>query len=233
MFIITLNAICVLLGSAIGTFFRKNISEKYTNVLNTAMGLCALTLGLNVAIANMQKSHIPVLFIFCLSLGGLLGTLLKLDDRMSNATRRLGSGNLSQGLVTAVLCCCVGTLAMMGPVMSVLYNDNTYLMTLAMLNFVTVLVLASTYGFGIALTAIPVFLWLSCIYGIAIISRTFISEELIAEVSIVGGIMIAAAGLGVLHIKDCKTINLLPSLFMPMLYFALKALLANVNVQLP
>ena len=225
MFAIIINAVAVVVGSAIGALFRKSISEKYINVLNTAMGLCALVLGVNVAIENMQKTQYPVLFIFCLSMGGLLGTVLKLDQRMGSTTRKMSSSNLSQGITTAVLLCCVGTLAMMGPVMSALYGDDTYLMTAATLNLVTMIVVASSYGFGVVITSVIVLVWMSSIYGIAMLSRTFISEELIAEVSLVGGILIAASGLGVLHIKDCKTINLLPALFMPILFFAIKSLL--------
>ncbi|MEE0528028.1 MAG: DUF554 domain-containing protein [Prevotellamassilia sp.] len=225
MFAIIINAVAVVVGSAIGALFRKSISEKYINVLNTAMGLCALVLGVNVAIENMQKTQYPVLFIFCLSMGGLLGTVLKLDQRMESTTRKMSSSNLSQGITTAVLLCCVGTLAMMGPVMSALYGDDTYLMTAATLNLVTMIVVASSYGFGVVITSVIVLVWMSSIYGIAMLSRTFISEELIAEVSLVGGILIAASGLGVLHIKDCKTINLLPALFMPILFFAIKSLL--------
>ena len=224
MFAIIINAVAVVLGSAIGALFRKSISEKYINVMNTAMGLCALVLGINVAIGSMQKTQYPVLFIFCLSIGGLVGTVLKLDQRMDVATRKISTTNLAEGITTAILLCCVGTLAMMGPVMSALHGDNTYLMTAATLNLVTMIVLASSYGFGTALTAIVVFIWMTSIYGIAMLSRNFISDELISEVSLVGGILIAASGLGVLHIKDCKTINLLPALFMPMIFFALKAL---------
>ena len=225
MYAIIINAVAVVAGSAIGALFRRSISEKYINVLNTAMGLCALVLGSKVAMENMQKSNYPVLFIFCLSLGGLVGTVCKLDQRMERATKRISTTNLSEGITTGVLLCCVGTLAMMGPVMSALYGDNTYLMTAATLNLVTMIVLASSYGFGTAITAVVVFIWMSGIYGIALLSKTFISEELICEVSLVGGILIAASGLGVLHIKDCKTINLLPALIMPMVYFAVKNLL--------
>ena len=225
MFAITLNAIAVIIGSAIGALARKGIREKYIHVLNTAMGLAALALGLNVAMTNMQKTEYPVLFIFCLSFGGLLGTVLRLDQHMDNATSRLSKGsNLSEGITTAVLLCCVGTLAIMGPVNSALYGDDTFLMTLATMNLVTMIVIASSYGFATALTAIIVFIWMSLIYLIAKISKSFISEELITEISIVGGILIAASGLGVLHIKDCKTINLLPALIMPILFFMIKAI---------
>ena len=191
------------MGSAIGALFKRGIKEKYITVLNTAMGLCAIALGLNVAIESMQKTHYPALFIFCLSIGGLVGTLLKMDQRMGRATRRISTTNLSEGITTSILLCCVGTLAMMGPVMSGLYDDNTYLMTAATLNLVTMIVVASSYGFWVMVTSVAVFLWMSIIYGIALLSRSFISEELIAEVSLVGGILITASGLGVLHIKDC------------------------------
>ncbi len=220
MIAILINALAVIFGSAVGALARKGIREKYIIVLNTAMGLAALVLGINVAMQNMGKSQVPVLFIFCLAVGGLIGTMLRLDQRMEKATKKFSKGsNLSEGLTTAILLCCIGTLSMMGPVLSALKGDNTYLMTAATLNLVTMVVIASSYGFGVALTAIPVFVWQGGIYLLAKVSESIISEELITEVSVVGGILIAASGLGVMNIKDCKTINLLPALFVPALYF--------------
>ncbi len=230
MVAIFINFLAIIIGSAIGAVARRGIREKYITVLNTAMGLTAIVLGINVAIESMQTSQYPILFIFCLSLGGLLGTLLQLDTRLERATSRLSSGGeLSKGITTSILLCCVGTLAIMGPVNSALSGDNTFLMTLATMNLVTMVVMASSYGFGVAITSIVVFLWLSGIYGIATLSAEFISPELTSEISIVGGILIAASGLGVLNIKDCKTINLLPALIMPMLFFLGKKLLETIN----
>ena len=230
MVAIFINFLAIIIGSAIGAVARRGIREKYITVLNTAMGLTAIVLGINVAIESMQTSQYPILSIFCLSLGGLLGTLLQLDTRLERATSRLSSGGeLSKGITTSILLCCVGTLAIMGPVNSALSGDNTFLMTLATMNLVTMVVMASSYGFGVAITSIVVFLWLSGIYGIATLSAEFISPELTSEISIVGGILIAASGLGVLNIKDCKTINLLPALIMPMLFFLGKKLLEAIN----
>lgn len=225
MFALLINALAVLLGSAIGALFRKNISDKFINVLNTAMGLCAIVLGISYGIDGLQKTHYPVLFIFCLSIGGLIGTVLKLDQHMDKATHHISKTNVTEGITTGILLCCVGSLAMIGPVRSALYGDNALLYTAATLNMVTMIVLASSYGFGTALTAIPVFVWMASIYGVALLSQDFISDELISEVSLVGGIMIIASGLGILHIKDCNTINLIPALFMPILFFIIKALI--------
>lgn len=227
MFAIFLNFLAVAFGSLIGAIAKRGIREKYLTVMNTAMGLCALVLGINVAMANMQKSTFPVLFIICLSLGGLLGTWFKLDYHIENLTRGDGSkGNsLSQGITTAVLLCCVGTLSMMGPVLSALKGDDTYLLTAAVLNGVTMIVLASSYGIGVIVTSVIVLLWQGFFYGLAVLSADFISDDLVCETSIVGGILIAAAGLGILNIKDCKTANLLPALLMPIIYFFVKGLL--------
>lgn len=224
---IIINALAVVVGSSIGALAKRGIRTKYITVLNTAMGLAALVLGIKVSLSNMEQSRLPVLFIFCLALGGLLGTMLRLDQRLETATKHMSSegSNLIEGITTAVLFCCVGTLSMMGPVLSALKGDDTYLMTAATLNLVTMIVIASSYGFWTCLTAVFVFTWQGSIYGIAKLSADFISEELIAEVSIVGGVLIAAAGLGVMNIKDCKTINLLPALFVPMLFFFCKSLL--------
>ena len=178
MYAIILNAVAVVVGSAVGALARKGIREKYITVLNTAMGLAAIVLGVNVAMEHMIKSHYPVLFIFCLAIGGLIGTFLKLDQHLERATRRVSGGsNLAEGITTGVLFCCVGTLSMMGPVLSALFNDNTYLMTAATLNLVTMVVVASSYGFGTAITAFFVFAWQASIYGIAKVSASFISEE--------------------------------------------------------
>ena len=237
MLYIFINVIAIIAGSIIGAVAKRGINEKYRNAMSTAMGVAILVLGINVAMQNMQKSHTPVLFLFFLVTGALLGTIMRLDDRMANSSQRLeqrtsrlaGSNNLAVGITSATLLCCVGTLAMMGPILSAIYNDNTYLLTAATLNFITLIIIASTYGIGVAITAIPVFVWMTMFFCIGKLFSGWISEEpdsissqMIVETNIVGGILIAAAGLGVLHIKDCKTVNLLPALLLPFFYFLIR-----------
>ena len=47
----------------------------------------------------------------------------------------------------------------------------------------------------------------------------FLTPELMTEISIIGGILIASSGLSILKIKDCKTVNMLPSLLVPIVWF--------------
>ncbi len=220
------NTGTILTGSILGSVLRKGVKEKYQNALYNAMGLAAVTLGINAAVGNMAKSRYPVLFIASLALGSLIGTMLDIDSRFQGLVGKYSKSNLGQGLSTGILLYCIGTLSILGPVMSALYGDNTYLFTNATLDLVTSTVLASTYGIGMALAAPVLFCWQGSIYLIARnLSGSFFSEEMIAELCIVGGILIASSGLGILKIKDCKTLNMLPALAVPVLFFLVKGLL--------
>ena len=104
-------------------------------------------------------------------------------------------------------------------------TTHTFLLTNATLDFVTSMVLASTYGMGIALAAVVLFLWQGAIYLGAGFLAPFLSAELLTEISIIGGILIASSGIGILGLKDCKTLNMLPALLMPVIWFALQGII--------
>ena len=219
------NTGTILAGSLVGSLLRKNIKEKYQNALYTAMGLAATGLGINAVVSNMPDSKYPVLFIVSLALGSLLGTMLNIDGRFQGLVGKFSKSNLGQGLSTGILLYCIGSLSILGPVMSAVNGDHTYLFTNATLDFVTSTVLASTYGIGMALAAPVLFCWQGAIYLVArYLSGSFFSEDMVAELCIVGGFLIAASGLGILKIKDCKTLNMLPALAVPVLFFAVKGL---------
>ena len=195
------------------------------------MGLASLALGLNAVCKYMPQSQYPILFILSLSIGGLLGTVIDLDarfkrlvDKMKKQHRQDDAPRLAQGLSTGILLYCIGTLSILGPINSALLGDHTFLFTNATLDLVTSAVLATTYGIGMIWAAPVLFCWQGMFYLIARISATAINDDLIAELSVVGGLLILAAGLNLLKIKDCKTLNMLPSLIVPVIFFLIKSL---------
>lgn len=126
--------------------------------------------------------------------------------------------NLSAALATATLVYCIGPLSMLGPVISALKGDNTFLFTNATLDLVTSFVFGSTYGLGMLLAAPILFLWQGLFYLVAMVSSQAVSDALMAELLIVGGLMITASGLSLLGLKDCKTLNYLPALLVPVVW---------------
>lgn len=223
----------IIAGSIIGGLFRKALREEHTSCLFTAMGLAAFGLGINAVVHNMPDSRYPVLFIVSLALGSLIGTVLKLDERVNSVQIGSGKGkgkdkdkgggngkdkNLVEGIVTGSLIFCVGTLSILGPVQSALYGDHTYLFTNATLDFVTSMVFASTYGIGMIAAAGILLCWQGSIYGLTLLLGDFITQTMMTELGIVGGFLILSSGISILGIKNMKTLNMLPALFIPVIW---------------
>ena len=223
------NTCTIIAGTLIGALLNRGIKDRYKEMLYTGLGLASLAIGLNATISNLPKSQYPVLFIVALAVGGVVGTALDIDGRFKRVVnRRSKSGadaRLGDGLSTAILLYCIGPLSMLGPVIAALKDDHTFLFTNATLDFVSSTIFASTYGLGMVLAAPVLFLWQGMFYLIAHVSSTAISEALMAELLIVGGLMITGSGLGLLNLKDCKTLNLLPSLLVPVVWFLLRSIL--------
>ena len=233
------NTCTIVAGTIVGTILHQGIKEKYRQVLYTGLGLASLAIGLNACIQNFPKSQYPVLFIIAIAVGGVTGTWLDIDghfhrliDRLQNKRKKQHSdsgtanktGNrLADGLATAILLYCIGPLSMLGPVISALQGDNTFLYTNATLDFVSATIFASTYGMGMVLAAPVLFCWQGLFYLVAWLSSEAVSNQLMAELLIVGGMLITGSGLALLQLKDCKTLNLLPALLVPVLWFVTKA----------
>jgi len=229
------NTCTIVTGTLIGVVLHKGIKEKYKNVLYDALGLACFAIGLNAVVTNLPKSQYPVLFIAAMAIGSIVGVALDIDGRFHRLVERRSKheGNdggtqrsrLADGLATATLVYCIGPLSMLGPVISALEGDNTFLFTNATLDLVTATIFGSTYGTGMLLAAPVLFLWQGMFYCIAMLSSTAVSEALMAELLIVGGLLITGSGLSLLRIKDCHVLNMLPALLVPPLWYLLMAIL--------
>lgn len=231
------NTCTIIIGSIVGTVLHRGIKEKYKRVLYDGLGLASLAIGLNATITHLPKSQYPVLFIISMALGGIIGTRLDINGRFhrlverkkgpsapvpeASASRR--SSSLADGLSTAILLYCIGPLSMLGPVISALQGDNTFLFTNATLDLVSSIVFASTYGIGMVLAAPVLFLWQGMFWLVAHLSSQAVSDALMSELLIVGGLMITGSGLALLNLKDCKTLNFLPALAVPVIWFVIKS----------
>lgn len=225
------NTCTIVTGTLIGVALHKGIKDKYKNVLYDALGLACFAIGLNAVVTNLPKSQYPVLFIAAMALGSIVGVALDIDGRFHRLVERKSkrdsqgarSNRLADGLATATLVYCIGPLSMLGPVISALEGDNTFLFTNATLDLVTATIFGSTYGIGMLLAAPVLFMWQGLFYCVAMVSSTAVSEALMAELLIVGGLLITGSGLSLLRIKDCHVLNMLPALLVPPLWFLIMA----------
>lgn len=234
------NTCCIIAGSIAGSILRRGIKEKYREALFTALGVCTLLLGANAFVHNMPKSRYPVLFIVAMAIGSAAGCAMKLErirdfgtkkkaEQPDDCSASIGRTDaekprLADGLTTGCLLYCIGTFSMLGPVMAALQEDHTYLFTNAALDLVSSTVLAATYGIGMVWAAPVLFCSQGLFYLIARCSASAISPELMTELSIIGGILIAASGIDILKLRNCHTLQMLPALLVPPLFFLIKSL---------
>lgn len=216
------NAGCIVVGSTVGSLLKKGVNERYNKIIMQSLGLVAISLGMTWIVKNISQSKEPLLFIISLVIGAIIGEWINIDEKINKLSDRFSKGqenNLIQGLTTAVLLFCVGTMSIVGPIESALKGDNTLLFTNALMDGITSLILATTFGIGIIISAIILFLWQGLIYISAQSIAPFVTSEMLGQVSIIGGILIFSTGINILEIKKIKTVNMLPALIIPVIYY--------------
>ena len=211
------NTCTILTGSCVGSFLGRGISEKYKTALFDALGLATVGLGANAVVQNMPKSEYPVLFIASLAIGTIIGTRLDIYGHFNGLLAKAkGGSKLAEGLSTAVLLFCIGTLSILGPI---------ELFTNATMDLVASTILSSAYGIGIALAALVLFCWQGSIYLFAGFIQPYLTAGMMTEISLLGGIFLISSGIGILQLRDCKTLNMLPSLLVPPVWYTLVSFL--------
>ena len=227
------NSVAIIAGGLVGLLIKGNINEKYTDVIMQAIGLSVFFLGLSRAIQSLPYAE-TLLFIIALVIGGAVGEFLDIEGKMKAlgdfAEKKLSKSkdsNISKGFVTASILYCTGAMAILGSFESGIYGDHRTLYTKSVLDGVISIIFASTMGVGVLLSAVSVFAYQGLLTVFSGFLRPFLSEELLTEISLVGGLLIACLGINLLKILKIKVANFLPSLLIPVLYFIIKGFFVN------
>ena len=130
---------------------------------------------------------------------------------------RIGSERFTEGLVTAFLLFCVGSLTLVGALEEGLNNDPSLIYTKSVLDGFASVVLAATYGWGVLFSALPLLLFQSLITLSAGLLEPYLSENVIQQLSATGGVIIIGLGFNLLEIKALRITNLLPALLIAVL----------------
>lgn len=218
------NTLAIIAGSLIGLLFKGGIPEKYSKTIMHAIGLAVVLIGLKTAL----KTDDILIIIISLALGSVMGEFLRIEDRLQQFGKwigRLVSGDndgVAKGFVTASLIYCVGAMAIVGALESGLSGNHQTLFAKSLLDGIGSILFASTLGIGVLFSAISVFLYQGAITLGASTLKQFLTPAVVAQMSAVGGLLILAIGLNLLEIKKLKIGNMLPAIFIPLVYQILK-----------
>jgi len=218
------NTLAIIAGSLLGIVFRGGIPNKYQVTIMQAISLAVILIGLKMAF----KTDAILLVIFSLVIGSLFGEFLKIEDRLENLGKRLetkfakGGNGIAKGFVVASLVYCVGSMAIVGSMESGLTGNHQTLFAKSALDGLSSIIFASTFGIGVLFSSISVFVYQGILTLTSTLMTPFLIAPVINQMSGVGGLLIMAIGFNLLEIKIIRVGNMLPAIFIPLIYYMLK-----------
>jgi uncharacterized membrane protein YqgA involved in biofilm formation len=223
MFGVIVNVITVVIGSSIGLLFKKGIPEKVSKAAMTGLGACTLYIGISGSLAGEN----PLIVIASVVLGAILGTLLNIDGAINHIAEKVATrfqkkgtqGSIAEGIISATLLFCVGSMTVTGSIQAGLTGDHSLLITKAMLDLVSSMMLASSLGVGVLLSAVAVLIIQGGLVLMAGLIAPLLSTGAINEMTCAGSILIMMIGTNLMGITKIKVADYLPAiLFAPIIY---------------
>lgn len=209
------NCFTVVVGSLIGVLFKSLIPKKVTDGIMVGIGLCTLYIGVDGALSGNNT----LVLIVSMSLGAVIGFLIDLDGKINKfaefATKpfKNSGGTAVEGFVTACLIFCVGAMTLVGSIKAGVNGDNTVLVTKAMLDLVSSIALASTFGAGVLVSTLFVFVFQGGLVLLSGFAGEFLSVSMQNEMICVGSVIIIGLGLNIIGVSKIKVANFIPAMF--------------------
>ena len=222
------NTLSIIVGSLIGLSFRGRIPEKYSRTIMHGIGLAVVLIGLKTAFNTDAIMIVIISFV----IGSIIGEFFRIENRLDRMGDRIGkrfskgSDGVSKGFVSASLLFCVGAMAIVGAMESGLTGNHQTLFAKSTLDGISSIIFASTMGIGVIFSSISVFVYQGLITVAASSIKPYLLPEVVSQMSAVGGLLIFAIGINLLDIKKIKIGNMLPAMFIPLIYQAIKNIYA-------
>ena len=219
------NTLAIIAGSLLGLLFSKGIADNYKEIILSGVGLSVILIGLKSALVSNDL----MVVIFSVVIGAVLGEGLKIEKKLEDlggyleskvVAKSSDSKSLARGFVTASLVFCVGSMAIIGSLESGLTGNHQTLFAKSVLDGVTSIIFASTMGLGVMFSSLAVFVYQGLLTLTAGFMKDLLVPETIAQMTSVGGLLIMAIGLNMLKITTLRVGNMLPAIFLPLIYFA-------------
>lgn len=221
-----INSAAIIVGGVFGHLFGKILNEKIQDSLQKASGICVLFIGIAGAMEGMLKlsgsslsAGRSMLIVASLALGALVGEILNIEHGFERFGEwlKVKTGNAKdksfvEGFVTASLTVCIGAMAVVGSIKDGISGDYSILVTKAILDLIIITVMTCSLGKGCAFSAIPVAVFQGLITALARLIKPLMTDGALANLSLIGSILIFCVGVNLVWDKRIKVANLLPSL---------------------
>jgi len=210
------NVVAVFVGSSLGLWLNKSLPERFVKIFFQVMGIFTLFLGISMALKSTHVLHL----VMALISGSLLGEWLNLQKGMERFSTwikgkiKLKNDKFTDGLLTAFLLYCVGSMTIIGAIEEGLGKPPRLLLVKSLMDGISSIALASGLGIGVSFSIIPLFIFQGGLTLLAMYFGNFFPEIMVTELTAVGGILLMGLAIDILEIKKIRVMNMLPSLLM-------------------
>ncbi len=208
------NAAAVIVGGSLGLVLKKNMPQRITTIYFQAVGLFTLAIGITMVI----KMEDILIVVGSMALGSLIGEWLNLEEKTEILSEflkiklRIGNEKFSEGLITAFLLFCIGSMTIVGAIDEGIRGSHELLFTKSLMDFFSAILLASAFGVGVVFSSLPLLIFQGSITLVAMWASSFFTPSIIQGLTSVGGILLIGLGINILEIKKLRVMNMLPSL---------------------
>ncbi len=215
-----INVVTVLIGSTIGVLLKSKLPKNITKTVFQSLGLFTLALGFIMAF----KANDFLIIVFSLVIGAIIGESLDLEKRIESFALKIKKRikikdeKFTEGLLTAFLLFCMGSMTILGAFDEGMKGDSTLLITKSVMDGFAAMALASAFGIGVGFSVIPLLIYQGSLTLFASFLGDYFNENMINELTAVGGIMLIGLGINILEIKKIKIFNILPALILVVLF---------------
>jgi len=219
-----INIIVVIIGSGIGLLLKTKLPKRIVLTIFQGLGLFTLFLGFVMA----MKTGSYLILVFSLVIGGIIGEALNIEkftERQADVIKKkikFGGDKFSEGMLTAFLLYCMGSMTILGALEEGINNDSTLLITKSMMDGFSSVALASAFGIGVAFSVIPMLIIQGGLTLLAMYFGEFLDVIIVNELTAVGGILLIGLGINILDIKKIKVFNLFPALIIAVIFAWIK-----------
>ncbi len=232
------NAVVIIVGALLGMLIKGKLSERFKAIIMQALGLSVIIIGLSGTLSaifrvasdgTLENKDIMVMIIYLVA-GSIIGEAIDIEQKLNRFAELIqkklpgSGGNFSVGFVTATLLFCVGAMAIVGSLEEGLTGNADTLYAKSILDCTSSIIFSATMGIGVLFSAVPVLLYQGSITLLAGSLKPLLTPEVISQMSLVGNILILGIGLNILEIRSIKVANMLPAVFLPMLYYLIQIL---------
>ena len=210
------NIIAIIAGTSLGMLLNRRLPERYIKIFFQVIGLFTIFLGISMALETTHILHMVIALIT----GGIVGEYLNIQKRVEffgdylKKRFKIGNERFSEGLVTAFLLYCIGSLTIIGAIEAGLTGNQNLILIKSIMDGVSSVAPASALGIGVMFSVIPLFIFQGGITLMAMYFGDFFPEIMILEMSAVGGVLLIGLGIDILGIKKMSVLNILPALGM-------------------